>query len=51
MKILIPGGSGQVGRLLARHFHAIGHDVTVLSRHPEATPWRTVFWTGLDLAR
>ncbi len=49
MTILIPGGSGQVGRILARHFHTAGHEVTVLSRHPEETPWRTVFWTGRDL--
>ena len=34
MKIVIPGGSGQVGRVLARHFHSQGHAVTVLSRQP-----------------
>lgn len=44
MKILIPGGSGQVGTILARAFHQDGHEVVVLSRSPEAAPWRTVPW-------
>ena len=29
MKIIIPGGSGQVGTILARAFHRDGHDVVV----------------------
>jgi uncharacterized protein len=44
MKIVIPGGSGQVGTILARHFHAGGHDVVVLSRTPRTAPWRFVPW-------
>ncbi len=47
MKIVIPGGSGQVGRVLARHFHSQGHVVTVLSRQPRPTPWRVVAWDGI----
>jgi uncharacterized protein len=47
MKILIPGGSGQVGHILARHFHARGHAVTVVSRHPQSAPWRVVSWDGV----
>ena len=35
MRIVIPGGSGQVGTVLARVFRADGHEVTVLSRSPE----------------
>ena len=46
MKIVIPGGSGQVGRILARHFHRQGHDVVVLSRGPQAAPWRVAVWDG-----
>jgi uncharacterized protein (TIGR01777 family) len=46
MKIVIPGGSGQVGRILARHFHESGHAVTVFSRRPEPAPWRVVRWDG-----
>jgi len=34
MKIVIPGGSGQVGTLLRRSFAAEGHDVVVISRRP-----------------
>jgi uncharacterized protein len=47
--IVIPGGSGQVGRILARHFHASGCDVTVLSRRVIAAPWRVLPWNGRDL--
>jgi len=44
MKIVIPGGSGQVGRILARYFHAAGHEVTVLSRNPQPAQWRVASW-------
>jgi NAD dependent epimerase/dehydratase family enzyme len=47
MKIVIPGGSGQVGQILARHFHGQGHAVTVLSRNPRPAPWRVLPWDGL----
>ncbi len=47
MKIVIPGGSGQVGTILARHFHAKGHEVTVLTRHPQPVPWKTAKWDGV----
>ena len=46
MRIVIPGGSGQVGHILARYFHATGHEVTVLSRQPGTEPWRVVGWDG-----
>jgi uncharacterized protein (TIGR01777 family) len=49
MKIIIPGGSGQVGTVLAREFHKGGHEVVVLSRQPAAAPWRTVKWDGETL--
>jgi hypothetical protein len=47
MKIVIPGGSGQVGTILARSFHARGHSVTVLSRNPAPAPWRVAAWNGI----
>jgi uncharacterized protein len=47
MRIVIPGGSGQVGHVLARHFHAQGHDVTVLTRTPTSAPWNTLAWDGI----
>ena len=50
MKVVIPGGSGQVGTVLARAFHADGHEVVVLSRQPEERPWRVVAWDGSTLS-
>ncbi len=48
MKVVVPGGSGQVGTLLARAYHARGDEVVVLSRNAatpsSARPWRTVDW-------
>jgi uncharacterized protein (TIGR01777 family) len=49
MKVVIPGGSGQVGTVLARAFHGDGHDVVVLSRRPDVRPWRVVAWDGATL--
>lgn len=55
MKIVIPGGSGQVGGVLARVFAANGHEVVILSREgatrggAPAAPWRTVAWDGETL--
>jgi hypothetical protein len=49
MKIIIPGGSGQVGTVLARAFHGQGNDVVVLSRHPQAAPWRMLEWDARTL--
>jgi len=46
MRIVIPGGSGQVGTVLARDFHRAGHEVVVLSRTPAAAPWRVMQWDG-----
>lgn len=42
MKIVIAGGSGQVGTVLSRAFHQAGHEVIVLSRKPKPAPWRVV---------
>jgi len=48
-QIVLAGGSGQVGTLLARHFHSIGHSVSVLSRRESISPWRVVHWDGMTL--
>ena len=47
MRIVITGGSGQVGGILSRRFHGRGDGVVVISRHPEPAPWTTVAWDGL----
>jgi uncharacterized protein (TIGR01777 family) len=49
MKIVIPGGSGHVGTLLAGEFYRLGHDVVVLSRAPAKRPWRIAKWDGETL--
>jgi uncharacterized protein len=49
LRIVIPGGTGQVGQILARHFHGQGHCVTVLARHPKPAEWKTVLWNACDL--
>ncbi len=52
MKIVIPGGSGQVGAVLERAFCADGHDVLVLSRRSNRARCkgsRVVGWDGKTL--
>ena len=46
LRIVIPGGSGQVGSMLAAYFQERGHHVTVLTRGPYTAPWQTVHWDG-----
>jgi hypothetical protein len=48
MRVVIPGGSGQVGTILARALQAEGHEVIVLSRRPKPRPWRVVAWDGMS---
>jgi uncharacterized protein (TIGR01777 family) len=54
MKIILPGGTGQVGRVLTRAFLADGHECVVLTRQPArpdaTTPGlREVAWDGRTL--
>lgn len=49
MRILIPGGSGQVGHILSRYFHARGDTVVALSRSPRPAPWRMIQWDGVTV--
>jgi hypothetical protein len=44
LKVVIPGGSGQVGTILARAFHQRGDEVIILSRRPQSAPWRVAKW-------
>src|SRR5260370_21976349 len=48
MRIVITGGSGQVGQILARHFHSNGHTVAVVARNVRPQPWSTISWDGQD---
>jgi uncharacterized protein (TIGR01777 family) len=50
MKIVIPGGSGQVGQLLARAFQNDGHDVVILTRRLASEgAGRPVLWDARTL--
>ena len=50
MKVVIPGGSGQVGALLVRALHARGDEVVLLSRTAgDAWGARRVAWDGRTL--
>ncbi|WP_028645430.1 epimerase [Nocardioides sp. URHA0020] len=51
MRIVIPGGTGQVGGILRRRYAAAGHDVVVLSRQPETLEAgvRHRVWDGRSL--
>src|SRR5687768_14861200 len=49
MRVVIPGGTGQVGTVLARAFHQRGDEVIVLSRAASAAPWRVVRWNAETL--
>jgi uncharacterized protein len=49
VKIVIPGGSGQVGTVLARAFARDGHEVVVLSRGGAAAAGRAVGWDAASL--
>jgi len=49
LRIVIPGGSGQIGQILARHFHAKGHTVRILARHVRPGPWWTTLWDGRQM--
>ncbi len=47
MRILIPGGTGQIGTILARHLTDAGHTVTLLSRSSAKGDAAAQRWTVL----
>jgi uncharacterized protein (TIGR01777 family) len=47
MRIVITGGSGQLGQILARHFHARGFDTVTVARHVRPAAWSSVEWDGM----
>lgn len=49
MKVIIPGGTGQVGTILARAFQTGGHEVIILSRRAEKSDWRIKKWDAETL--
>ena len=51
VKVVIPGGSGQVGQVLARAYASDGHEVVILSRGSAIAAGRVVLWDGCTLGR
>lgn len=52
MRIVIPGGTGQVGTVLARAFARDGHNVVVLSRgHQSEGSGRVAYWDATSLGQ
>jgi len=49
LRIVMAGGTGQLGTLLARNFHHQGHEVVVLARTTRSFPWKVVAWDGVQL--
>ncbi|WP_327675042.1 TIGR01777 family oxidoreductase [Kitasatospora sp. NBC_00458] len=49
MRIVIPGGTGQIGRILDRALTAEGHEVVVLTRRPGRD--QEIYWDGRTLGR
>ncbi len=49
MKLVLAGGTGQLGTLFATAHHAAGDEVVVLSRAPHEAPWRVVRWDAKTL--
>ncbi|MFF8430494.1 TIGR01777 family oxidoreductase [Streptomyces sp. NPDC016566] len=49
MKVVLPGGTGQVGTILDRALTAAGHEVTVLTRRPVRA--HHIGWDGATLGR
>jgi len=47
LRIVLPGGSGHVGSLLAYYFQERGHRVTVLTRAPYTASWPAVHWDAI----
>ena len=49
VRVVIPGGAGHLGRIVAGHLHAKGNAVTVLARSGVVEPWPVVSWNGTDI--
>jgi uncharacterized protein (TIGR01777 family) len=49
LRVVLAGGNGQIGTLLARYFNGRGHQVVVLARLAKSAPWRMIEWDGATL--
>jgi uncharacterized protein (TIGR01777 family) len=46
VKLVLAGGTGAIGELLATSWHARGHEVVVITRSPYLAKWEMVRWDG-----
>jgi NAD dependent epimerase/dehydratase family enzyme len=44
LRIVIPGGTGVLGSLLAHYFHSQGHILSTITRFPKPGPGESVHW-------
>ena len=51
LRVVLPGGSGHIGQILAHHLQMSGHIVTVLTRSPYSANYCTVHWDGEHLGQ
>jgi uncharacterized protein (TIGR01777 family) len=49
LRIVLVGGSGQVGTLLAKHFRGAGQAVAVIARRPGLREWQTIQWDAMQI--
>ena len=49
LHIVIAGGTGHLGTILAKHFHGAGHSITILSRTEHSSSWPIIAWDGETL--
>lgn len=49
LRIVIAGGTGHLGTILATHFHSVGHSITILSRTEHSSSGEIVPWDGETL--
>jgi hypothetical protein len=49
VKIVLAGGTGAIGELLARAWHARGDEIVVITRTPHLAKWEMLAWDGRTL--
>lgn len=49
LRIILAGGTGHLGTVLAGHFHRAGDSIIILSRSQDSSPWPVVLWDGETL--
>jgi uncharacterized protein (TIGR01777 family) len=50
-KIILAGGNGYLGKVLAQHYSTLANEVIIFTRHPKADAGniKTVYWNGANI--